>query len=82
MQNENDIFYRYSPFIRDFIYRHGWESLRSVQLDAARCIFETENNLLQRLTQGEHGKTLIFVTHRLAVLEYCNQTLKIENRKE
>lgn len=43
---------------------------------------ETEKNLLQRLTQGEHGKTLIFVTHRLAVMEYCNQTLKIENRKE
>ena len=30
MENENDIFYRFSPFIRDFIYRHEWESLRSV----------------------------------------------------
>ena len=45
MSNENDIFYRFSPFIRDFIYRHEWESLRSVQLEAAKVLFETEENL-------------------------------------
>lgn len=68
MQNENDIFYRYSPFIRDFIYRHGWESLRSVQLDAARCIFETENNLLITSSTAS-GKTEAAFFPILSMLE-------------
>lgn len=43
---DNEIFYRFSPFIQDFIYEKGWQELRPVQLAAARVIFETENNLL------------------------------------
>lgn len=39
---------------------------------------ETERELLKRLTQGQTGKTLIFVTHRPAIMEYCTQILKIE----
>lgn len=42
----SDIFSRFSPFIQDYIYRSGWQSLRSVQIAAAEVIFETENNLL------------------------------------
>ena len=37
----------------------------------------TEQELLHRLTQSQIGKTLIFVTHRPAVMQYCNQVLKI-----
>ena len=33
-----DIFDRFSPHIQDFIYRHGWESLREVQVAAARSL--------------------------------------------
>jgi ABC-type multidrug transport system fused ATPase/permease subunit len=38
----------------------------------------TEQEMLKRLTQTLIGKTLIFVTHRPAVMEYCTQVLKIE----
>jgi len=44
--SENPIFDRFSPFIRDFIYRNSWEALRPVQTAAAKTIFETDNNLL------------------------------------
>jgi len=43
---DNEIFYRFSPFIQDFIYRNEWQDLRAVQLAAARVIFETNDNLL------------------------------------
>lgn len=43
---DNEIFYRFSPFIREFIYNHSWQSVRPVQLAAARAIFETDSNLL------------------------------------
>ena len=39
---------------------------------------ETEREMLRRLTQNQIGKTLIFVTHRPAIMEYCNQVLRIE----
>ena len=38
----------------------------------------TEQEMLRRLTRSQIGKTLIFVTHRPAVMEYCTQVLKIE----
>jgi ABC-type multidrug transport system fused ATPase/permease subunit len=38
---------------------------------------ETEQELLHRLTQGEQGKTLIFITHRTSVVDYCDHTLHI-----
>lgn len=38
---------------------------------------ETERQLLQNLLK-HNNKTIIFITHRLAVVDYCNQTLKIE----
>ena len=44
--NAEQIFYSYSPFIREFIYSRGWESLHEMQLEAARVIFTTEDNLL------------------------------------
>ncbi len=44
--SENDIFYRFSPFIQDFIYRNGWHDLRAVQVAAADVLFNTNKNLL------------------------------------
>ncbi len=45
-KTDAEIFGRFSPFIREFIYRNGWENLRQVQLEAARCVFTTDSNLL------------------------------------
>lgn len=39
-------FDRYAPFIQDFIYSHGWDELRGVQVAAADVIFNTDDNLL------------------------------------
>ena len=38
----------------------------------------TEQEMLKRLAQSHIGKTLIFVTHRPAVIDYCTQVLRIE----
>lgn len=38
---------------------------------------ETEQQLLQNILSS-HEKTIIFITHRPAVVDYCDQTLKIE----
>ena len=38
---------------------------------------ETERKLLKNILE-KHDKTVIFITHRPAVIDYCNQTLKIE----
>lgn len=38
----------------------------------------TEEELLQRLTCSHIGKTLIFVTHRPAIIKYCDSVLEIE----
>ena len=40
------IFDRYAPFVQDFIYRNGWESLRAVQVAAGDAIFNTDENVL------------------------------------
>ena len=43
---------------------------------------ETEQEMLRRLTQSQIGKTLIFVTHRPAIIQYCSQVLRIEKPKK
>ena len=53
---DNEIFYRFSPFIQEFIYNNGWQDLRAVQLAAARAIFETDKNLLLSSSTAS-GKT-------------------------
>ena len=42
---------------------------------------ETEQEMLQRLADEKHGKTLIFVTHRPAVIKHCTQVLEIKRSK-
>ncbi len=40
------VFYRYAPFIQEYIYRNKWEELREIQLRAAEAVFDTDENLL------------------------------------
>ena len=53
---EDDVFSCFSPFIQDYIYRSGWESLRGVQTEAARILFRTDHNLLLTSSTAS-GKT-------------------------
>ncbi len=41
-----NVFDRYAPFIKDYIYSNEWQSLRAVQVAAAEVIFESDDNLL------------------------------------
>ncbi len=52
----SEIFDRFPNFIREFIYAHGWESLREVQVAAAETIFAGERNLLLTSSTAS-GKT-------------------------
>lgn len=52
----SDLFSRFTPFIQDYIYRSGWEELRPVQVEAARVLFESEDNLLLTSSTAS-GKT-------------------------
>lgn len=50
------VFDRYAPFIQDYIYRSGWQSLRAVQNAAGDAIFNTEANVLLTASTAS-GKT-------------------------
>ena len=41
-----DVFNRYAPFVQDYIYRNGRESLRAIQVAAGDAIFNTDKNVL------------------------------------
>ena len=51
-----NVFDRYAPFIQDYIYRSGWQSLRAVQNAAGDAIFNTEENVLLTASTAS-GKT-------------------------
>ena len=51
-----NVFYRYAPFIQDFIYRSDWKTLRAVQNAAGEAIFGTEENVLLTASTAS-GKT-------------------------
>ena len=51
-----NVFERYAPFIQDYIYRSGWQSLRAVQNAAGDAIFETKENVLLTASTAS-GKT-------------------------
>ncbi len=56
MTEAERIFERFPDFIREYIYSHSWESLRSVQIAAAHTLFDTDNNLLLTSSTAS-GKT-------------------------
>ena len=51
-----NVFERYAPFIQDYIYRSGWQSLRAVQNAAGDAIFNTDENVLLTASTAS-GKT-------------------------
>ena len=51
-----NVFSRYAPFIQDYIYRSGWQTLRGVQNAAGEAIFGTEDNVLLTASTAS-GKT-------------------------
>lgn len=56
MTEADRIFARFPNFIKEFIYSHSWDSLREVQIQAAKTIFETDHNLLLTSSTAS-GKT-------------------------
>ena len=46
MKRADQLFERFPDYIQRFIYENGWDSLRDVQMAAAECIWESDNNLL------------------------------------
>ena len=51
-----NVFERYAPFIQDYIYTSGWQSLRAVQNAAGDAIFNTDKNVLLTASTAS-GKT-------------------------
>ena len=51
-----EVFYRYAPFIQDYIFRSGWKTLRGVQNAAGDAIFNTKDNVLLTASTAS-GKT-------------------------
>lgn len=43
---DNSIFERFCPLVQNFIYANGWQQLRPVQTEAARVLFDTDDNLI------------------------------------
>ncbi len=64
----SEAFSRFSPFIRDYIYKNGWNELRLVQIEAAAEIFQTENNLLIS-SETASGKTEAALFPILSLME-------------
>jgi len=44
--DSGNIFYRFSPLVREFIYKNEWKTIRPVQIAAANVIFDSEDNLI------------------------------------
>lgn len=55
-QRAQEVFSQFSPFIRDYIYRVGWDELRRIQILAAEKIFFDDCHLLLS-SQTSSGKT-------------------------
>ncbi len=56
MTEADRVFGEFADFIKEYIFSHGWEELRPVQLAAAKSIFEGERNLLLTSSTAS-GKT-------------------------
>ena len=41
----DEIFYRFTQEVRDFIYTNGWESLRPIQVEAANVILALQPSM-------------------------------------
>ncbi len=50
------VFERYAPFVQDFIFQNGWDSLRAIQVAAGEAIFDSDQNVLLTASTAS-GKT-------------------------
>lgn len=50
------VFERFPDFIREYIYRHNWDTMRAVQIAAAETLFDTDHHLLLTSSTAS-GKT-------------------------
>ena len=67
----SDIFYRYAPFIQDYIDKNKWDNLRGVQVQAAETIFDAESNVLI-MSSTASGKTEAAFFPVLTILSESN----------
>ena len=56
MTEADRVFARFPDFIKEYIYSHGWDELREIQLEAAEAIFDSDENLLLASSTAS-GKT-------------------------
>ena len=56
MSEADRVFDRFPDFIKEYIFSHGWEELRRVQIEAAKTVFYTDRNLLLTSSTAS-GKT-------------------------
>ena len=63
-----NVYERYAPFIQDYIYRSGWDTLRSVQNAAGDALFGTDQNVLLTASTAS-GKTEAAFCPILTLLE-------------
>lgn len=56
MTEADKIFMRFPPYIQEYIYSHGWSSLREIQIQSAKVILESDDNLLLSSSTAS-GKT-------------------------
>lgn len=42
----------------------------------------TEKKVIRQIVEYAKGATLIFITHRPSIIEYCSQTLRLERQRE
>ena len=61
-----NVFDRYAPCVREYIYGQDWHSLRGVQVAAGEAIFGSEEHVL--LSVGENGGGVLS-NHHLAAGE-------------
>ncbi|MFI2856274.1 DEAD/DEAH box helicase [Paenibacillus sp. JSM ZJ436] len=46
MSSQGHLFYRLAPFIREYMYRKRWDTLREAQVEACRVLLDTSHHLL------------------------------------
>ena len=73
MTEADRIFSRFPPFVKEYVYSRGWDSLREVQIEAAHTIFDSDDNLLLTSSTAS-GKTEAVFFPILA--EFCEDSPK------
>lgn len=79
MTEADRVFSLFPDFIKEYIYGHGWQELRDVQLTAAHVILETDDNLLLSSSTASGKTEAVFfpiITDVLANPE-CEESISV-----